>query len=708
MIAGLYDLALRAFPKPHRDRYHGEMVEAFHRELDARRRLGAGAVARFVVAAALDALFAGLAERRRRHVVRFGYAFAALDFTIAWRMLVRFPGLSTVSVFGMAVGIALATTAFTVVAMMMDTRLPLPEGERIVSMVSFDASTNNREFRIASDYAAWREMASMQVVGIDRTVARNLIVEGRTPQPVTVAEISSSAFRVAGVNALRGRYLLPADAAPDAADVIVIGYDEWVRRFRADPDIIGTFVQLGAVKHQIVGVMPEGFAFPVNHAFWIPWRADAASYQPRTGPQVGVYGRLAAGATLESAQAELTEIGRRAALDSPSTHQHLRPRVMPYAYAFTDMGEPGNFLAMRTIQIALVLLLIVVCVNVAILIYARTATRQGEIAVRTALGASRGRIVGQLFVEALALAGVAAAIGVFLVSVALPILEAEFLGIVGGRMPFWMEFRLTAGSTWFVVAFTLLAAGIVGVAPAIKATNTHVQTRLQTLAPGSGSRMQMGRLWTLLIVAQVATTVALLPAAMFFTWDGLRLRTGDAGFASPTFVSASLAMDRPLAPRTAADEDRFKARLAATHRELDQRLRAEPQVVDVTFSLTNAGDELAMALEAEGQPLPENPVALQHPGRQPCRPPGAIQPGRDRLLRRIRRSGSSRPRFLACRPWYRSRHDQSHARPIGVRHDESVGRTHQVCRQKPRGGCRRRRSPPVAAYPGGDSARALV
>ena len=111
-----------------------EMVDAFERELDARRRLGAGAVARFVVAAVLDALVTGIAERRRRHVVRFGYAFSALDFTLAWRMLVRFPGLSTVSVFGMAVGIAVATTAFTVVAMMMDTRLPLPEGERIVSM----------------------------------------------------------------------------------------------------------------------------------------------------------------------------------------------------------------------------------------------------------------------------------------------------------------------------------------------------------------------------------------------------------------------------------------------------------------------------------------------------------------------------------------------------------------------------------------------
>jgi predicted permease len=608
MIARLYRLALHAFPRRHRDLYQAEMLEAFERELAARRESGAHASARFVVAACLNAIHTGLAERRRWHVVRFGYAFSLLDFTLAWRMLLRYPGLSVVSVFGMAVGIAVATTASTVVTMLLDTRLPLPDGERIVSLVSFDASTSNREFRLARDYAAWRDLTSMQDVGIDRTVARNLIIEGRAPEPVTIAEISPSAFRVAGVSALLGRYLTAEDEAAGAAAVVVIGYDEWVRRFARDRQILGRSVQFGAVTYQIVGVMPEGFAFPVNHSYWIPWRIDAAGYRPRTGPQVGVYGRLAPGATIESAQAEITERGRRAAADSPSTHQHLRPRVLPYVYAFTDMGEPGNFLAMRAIQIALVLLLAIVCVNVAILVYARTATRQGEISVRSALGASRRRIIAQLFVEALALASVAAVIGVFLVSVALPLLEAEFLWIVGGRMPFWLDFGLTANSALFVVGLTALAAGIVGVLPALKAANRSVLASLQTLAPGGGARMQMGRFWTLLIVMQVAMTVALLPAAMFFTWDGLRLRTGDAGFASHEFVSASIAMDRSLESPATAEQNGFTARYAGALRELDRRLRAESQVVDVTFSLTDAGQELAMALEAEGQPLPVAPV----------------------------------------------------------------------------------------------------
>ena len=253
--------------------------------------------------------------------------------------------------------------------------------------------------------------------------------------------------------------------------------------------------------------MPEGFAFPVNHAFWIPWRADAASYQPRTGP----HGRRLRTTRRRCAPSSPPRrSSRRLAgaplLDSPSTHQHLRPRVMPYVYAFTDMGEPDNFLAMRAIQVALVLLLIVVCVNVAILVYARTATRQGEIAVRAALGASRGRIVGQLFVEALDVGRRGGGDR----SVSRLGRAADPRGRVSRHrrrahavldgVPSHSRQRHGLSSRSRYSRPASLAS-----LPALKATNTHVQTRLQTLAPGSGSRMQMGRLWTLLIVAQVAT-----------------------------------------------------------------------------------------------------------------------------------------------------------------------------------------------------------
>jgi predicted permease len=607
MIARLYRIALRTFPRRHRELYGAEMIDAFEQELARRRSAGSWATMTFALAAYGNLVATGIVERRRRHVVRLGYFFSALDFTLAWRILLRYPWLSATSVFGMAVGIAVAAGAFAIFSMLMDPRLPLPEGDRIVSLLNVDASTSSNEMRLVRDYDRWRGLTSVEHLGIARTVSRNLLVEGHASEPVSAVEISASAFPVARVEALRGRYLLPEDEAPGAAGVMVIGFDEWVRRFEGDPNIVGRSIRLGGDAYTIVGVMPDGFAFPLNNSFWIPWRLDPLAYPPRSGPFAGVFGRLAPGATIESAQAELTELGRRAAADSPATHEHLRPRLLPYVLAYTDMGDPDNYLAMRAIQLALVLLLAIVCANVAILVYARTATRQGEIAVRGALGASRFRIVAQLFVEALMLAGVAAAIGLFTVMIAMPQLEAAFLGIVG-RLPFWMQFRLKADGVIYIVGLTLLAAAIVGVLPALKATRKNVHVGLQSLSPGSGSRMQMGRLWTLLIVAQVALTVALMPAAMFYTWDGLRLRSGDNGFASREFVSATLAMDRSSEPPSAAADAAFTSRYAVAHRELDQRLRTEATAIDVTFSLMDAGQELAMAAVGEDQPPPSEPA----------------------------------------------------------------------------------------------------
>jgi putative ABC transport system permease protein len=608
VIARLYRLTLCAFPKRHRDLYRAEMIDAFERELERRRGNGLLAGTRFALAAFADLIAAGIAERRRHHVVRFGYVFSALDFTLAWRMLIRYPGLSVVAVFGIAVGIAIAAGAFAVISAIVEVRLPLPEGERVVSVIETSASLSGHEWRMLHDFASWRSAASLTDLGFNHQVTRNLMVEGRTPEPVAVAEISPSAFRVARVEALRGRYLLDDDARADADDVIVIGYDEWVRRFDADPNIVGHTVRLGGTTHTIVGVMPEGFGFPVNHTFWIPWRIDPGVYQPLTGPSVTVFGRLAPGATLETANAELVGFGRRAAADSPRTHQHLRPLVIPYTYAYNDMGDPENQLTLRAIQASLTMLLILVCINVSILVYARTATRQGEITVRGALGASRRRIVAQLFVEALVLAGVAAAIGVFMISIAMPLLEAQKNSIIGRTMPFWMHLQISTDVVTDIVLLTLLAATIVGVVPALKATGVNVQARLQTLSGGGGSRMQMGPLWTLLIVAQVAATVTVLPAAIFFTWESLRVRSDGAGFDSREVLGASLTLERSSAPATASGDTAFRLRFATQHAQLDDALRANPAVVDVTFSMESPGRERAMALEAEDQALPQEPV----------------------------------------------------------------------------------------------------
>ena len=608
MIARLYRIALLAFPTRHRDLYRSEMIDAFERELERHREHGLVAVIKFALAAFADLISAGIAERRRRHVVRFGYFFSVLDFTLAWRMLVRYPGLSLVSVFGMAVGIAIAAGAFAVLSAIAEVKLPLPEGERIVSIIETNQSLSGHEWRMLHDVAAWRQATTLIDLGLSRQVTRNLIVEGRTPEPVMVSEISPSAFRLARVQAFSGRYLLDDDARMDADDVIVLSHREWVRRFDADPAIIGRTLRLGAIAYTVIGVMPDGFAFPVNHNFWVPWRNDPAAYAPLAGPSITVFARLAPGATLESANAELEAFGKRAAAESPPTHEHLRPLVIPYTYAYNDMGDPENHIALRLMEIGMALLVILVSVNVAILVYARTATRQAEIAVRGALGASRRRIVAQLFVEALTLAGVAAAIGVFMILVAVPQVESARNAIMGRDAPFWMHVNVSTGVMTYVVLLTLVAAAIVGVLPALKATGKNVNARLQTLSTGGGSQMQMGRMWTLLIIAQVAVTVAVLPASMFFTWESLQLRPVTNSFASGEFLDAAVTLDQASEPSTDAERAAFRSRFASVHAQLDAALRADPAVVDVTYSLQSPSRELAMVLDAEGQSLPKDPV----------------------------------------------------------------------------------------------------
>lgn len=591
-------------PSDVREDAQGDLEELFHRQREehglTRARLW---YCRQTLSFSLHFSAERIRERHRQTDMSTGMSW--IDFKLAVRMLIRYPGLTLVGVLGMAVGITIAAGAFTIIQALMNPTVPLPEGDRVVSIATWDASTSNRETRVLHDFGSWRtELPSLEDIGAFRTVSRNLIAPGAQPDTVEIAEMTASGFRVARVTPLLGRALLPDDERVGAPDVIVIGHEVWQRRFAADAGILGRQIQLGEAVHTVVGVMPQGFAFPLNHAYWIPFRLDPTGYGPRTGPALNVFARLPPGSTIEGAQTELAALGQRIAAASPETHEHLRPRVLPYTYAFTDMDDPDNALVFRLIQSVLVMLLVVVCVNVAILVYARTAMRQAEIAVRTALGASRRRIVAQLFVEALVLAGVAAFVGIGLVSVGLRQLDAAILQ-VGLSLPFWMEFRLSAAGAIYVVLLTLLAAAIVGVIPALKATGRSVQTRLQGLSAGGGSRMQMGRLWTTLIVAQVAVTVAVLPATMYHAWNSLRFRTGDRGFATQEFLTSRLALDRP-GPSAAGDTNQreFLARYRNRVAELEGSLEAEAPVTKVTFSLTNPGEELAAVLEVEGMPPP--------------------------------------------------------------------------------------------------------
>jgi hypothetical protein len=180
--------------------------------------------------------------------------------------------------------------------------------------------------------------------------------------------------------------------------------------------------------------------------------------------------------------------------------------------------------------------------------------------------------------------------------------------VIGNVLPFWMSLRLPPAGVLYIVGLTLLAAGIIGVVPALKATGRQVHTGLQTLSPGSGSRMQMGRVWTMLIVAQVAFTVALMPTAMYLGWMAVRFQVEGPGFAAREFLTAQLVADRVSEAPTDAGERAFRRQLATAHGELDRRLRGESRVGEVTFSMAGVGEERAMVLEVAGREPPLDPA----------------------------------------------------------------------------------------------------
>ncbi|HEX4935297.1 MAG TPA: ABC transporter permease, partial [Gemmatimonadaceae bacterium] len=206
-----------------------------------------------------------------------------IDWKLAGRMLIRHPGLTTVAVLGMAVGMAIAAAAFSVIYLIVNPSLPFEDADRIVAIQNWDTATNNAERRAMSDFGVWRErLSSVQEIGAFRSVGRNLLVPGMKPQPISLAEMSAAGFAVARVAPLLGRYLIPGDERVDAPPVVVLGYDAWQRTFSGDARIVGRSIRLGDTAHTIVGVMPEGFAFPVRHGYWLPLKLVPSRFAPRS------------------------------------------------------------------------------------------------------------------------------------------------------------------------------------------------------------------------------------------------------------------------------------------------------------------------------------------------------------------------------------------------------------------------------------------
>jgi len=497
------------------------------------------------------------------------------DYRLGLRMLVKFPGLTIAGGLALAVAIGVGAGWYDLSRDLFAPTLPLPEGDRIILIATQNVVTGEPETRVAHDFLEWRRtLRTVEDLGAYHSVPRNVVVGDRPPMAIQAVELTAAAFRTARVVPMIGRGLLDADEISGAPNVVVIGYDLWQRAFDARPDAIGSVVKFGDTSATVVGIMPEAFRYPVNHVAWLPLRLRG-SYDALDGGPITVIGRLAPGVTQEQADAEVHVLGQRAAATNAATHEHLQPRVVRPGPAL-DVTELTQ-LALTNGPVFLVLL--IACLNVGTLVYARTATREGEIALRSALGASRGQIVLQLFVEALVLALLAAAVGLIAADRILT-WGIEMVSSRRGGTPFWMTPGLDAKTILYATALAIISAAIVSLLPAVRATRARLHSHLANLG-GGGSTLRFGGVWTAAMIAQVALTVIALPIAGESLSQMWRKHAIQAEFPSGQYFAARIELDRSFADEATAA---FGERRARTFAELERRLRLEPGVTDVTFA----------------------------------------------------------------------------------------------------------------------------
>jgi predicted permease len=499
------------------------------------------------------------------------------DVRLGLRMLIKNPGLTLVAVFALAVGIPVGLAPMHV-ADAMESHLPEDPDGRIQTLSYWRDDTPTPptfdEFRLwQTSLTSFDRLAAMRQSTFNVGDAGTPGSAGVTSSMPGV-EITASAFDMLGTRPQLGRALTPDDEVPGAAHVAVIGHDLWQSRFAGDTTIVGRMVRIGDVPHQIVGVMPAQFRFPNRNSLWLPLTEQRA-VNPRQGAPVSVFGHLADGVTPVQAESELEGSTRAQAIDRPDDYDRLRAAVMPswqMTFGFPTRGGLRALPEFYFVQAATLLPLVIACVNVGLLIFARTATRASEFAVRTALGASRARILTQAFTEALVLALLATGAGLVLLNW----LPARALTTLGVPLPYWIDTGLRASTIVRALVLAIGSAAIAGVIPAMRVTGSAIHQNIQR-ANARRSGVRFGGMSSALIVLDVAVAVI---AVGFATGVGgwlnaTRANVAADGIRADQFLSVTLSITDADGPR-----------VAATTQALVDRLRAEPGVSGVAVATT--------------------------------------------------------------------------------------------------------------------------
>jgi len=500
------------------------------------------------------------------------------DVRFGLRMLLKTPLLSAVAVLTIGIGVGLTTHTFSSVYGTILRGVPVPGHDRLMSIVETNFEQGISEMALSlhdfEDLRAQQRSFDDLAAFYQGTV--NVAGEGSPPERFAGAYVSANMLRAVGVQPAFGRTFRDEEGLPGASPTIVLGYHVWMNRFAGDPSTVGSFLRVNGENTEVIGVMPEGFRFPFLEDVWLPYRVDVAALARGRGPDVDVFGRLGEGLSLESAQMELATIAARIAETWPEVSEGVGMTAGPYA----DRFMPQEIQAVIWLMLAATFgVLLIACTNVANLLMARAATRSREIAVRTALGAGRWRMVRQLLIESLVLAALGGAVGVVIAMLGV---EAYRNAVADIYKPYWIDFGMDVPVLVFSLGVTALAALLAGSLPAWRASGVRIGDQLKDESPGNSS-LRLGRLSRGLVVSEIALSCALLIAAGFMVRSIVNLNRTELGFETEGVLAGRVGLFESDYP-DANSRDQF-------FQQLDERLAAQPgvQAAGLTSDLPGMG-----------------------------------------------------------------------------------------------------------------------
>jgi putative ABC transport system permease protein len=523
------------------------------------------------------------------------------DLRFAVRSFLKRPGFLVIAIATLALGIGATTAMFTVVNAMLLRPLQFPEPERIVLFLGINPRQGINESNMSvPDIADWQQQASSfeQIAGF---VSGGLFLTvGDETERVRGTSVSTDFFPLFKTNPVYGRTLQPGDMQEGSEPVIVISYALWQRRFGGDASVVNSKVTLNGKPATIVGIMPAGFTYPSDNEAWVSLPLEPAK-EPRDNRYVQVVTRLKPQVSLSQAQAEMDTISQRLAQNYAETNTGWGVRLLELRESLV-----GEFrVALLILLGAVAFVLLIACANVANLMLARAIYRQKEIAVRTALGASRMRIVRQLLTESMLLSVVSGVAG-FTLSLGLTKL---LIGITPPNTPRVSEIGIDLRVFGLTLAIAVFAGLLFGLFPALQTSRPNLNDTLKDSGQRGSQFSGRNRTGSLFIVSEIALSFILLAGAGLLIKSFLHLRDINPGF-NPDNV---LAMRLTLTPgKYKQGEPR-----AQIYKQLVDRVQATPGVKSAAavLSLPLGGDRFGVGrgLIREGRPLtPEEQTIAQY------------------------------------------------------------------------------------------------